>query len=67
MSVSELHEDRETIESLDAAIATFKRHLGDDNGDVLWALRNEVNLALLRCIFRAARIRGARKRADATD
>jgi hypothetical protein len=62
MSARELAEDRETVAALDAAVARFKALLGSDDGDALYRARTDVSEAMLRCLFRAARLRGERGR-----
>jgi len=67
MSARELAEDRETVASLDAAVARFKALLGSDDVDALLHARTDVAEAMLRCHVRAAKLRAARARAAAEE
>lgn len=63
MSGATLTEDHATIRALDDAVAAFKAALGSDDGQTVLQARTRVYEALLVCTFRAARVRGERRRA----
>lgn len=60
----QLKEDQETVRALDEAVATFKASLGSDDGEDVMRARTKVYEALMVCTFRAAAIRGERKRGE---
>lgn len=64
MSYQQLQEDQDTVRALDESIAAFKASLGSDDGDDVFRARTKVYEALLACVFRAASLRGKRKRGE---
>ncbi len=60
----QLQADQDTVRALDEAVAAFKASRGSDDGEDVMRARTKVYEALMVCTFRAAAIRGKRKRGE---